>query len=496
MSRPIVFLPAPLRYDRALVKAKDWRLPKSQPRPLPTAHWPAENVVLLQAFQDWLFAGGWSTATIQHLYVPTAGYVLGLALRPEAELDLEADFARAEAFVRAKKVGVHWLGLTRNALLVFRNYLRFRRGQLQTTFRPSAQDRHCENLPAWVVDALERYYQVLRVRWRASRLKDRTRSYWYSYTRVWHWICRDNVIGSVADIKRQHLLDFIDDALSLGRATSTINNNLRCFHSILLYLQELGHHVPRALLRPPTLKEPDRLPRFLTETQVSAMRQDLENRLKAPRYPSRKRDAALDLATFYLLWQAGLRVGEVEEVLLEDLDLPGKMLVVRQGKGQKDRVVYLTATVIAALEAYLAVRGPGTDSHAFLYRNKPLTKDIVRSRIKACGRRVGVKATPHQLRHTCATQLLNAGCRITSIQRLLGHRNIDSTLTYARVHDATVVEDYFKAMAVIERGLETDAVESASETEAGRRPSFSFWAGRADTLPGWLRDTLLKPDGG
>ncbi len=60
----------------------------------------------------------------------------------------------------------------------------------------------------------------------------------------------------------------------------------------------------------------------------------------------------------------------------------------------------------------------------------------------------------HRLRHTCATQLLNAGCRITTIQALLGHRRLNATMRYARVHDRTVAEDYYAAMAVIEKRLE------------------------------------------
>jgi hypothetical protein len=67
---------------------------------------------------------------------------------------------------------------------------------------------------------------------------------------------------------------------------------------------------------------------------------------------------------------------------------------------------------------------------------------------------VGVKVTPHQLRHTCATQLLNAGCRVTSIQTLLGHRRLDSTLVYARVHDHTLAADFYAAMARIEQSLQ------------------------------------------
>ena len=65
-----------------------------------------------------------------------------------------------------------------------------------------------------------------------------------------------------------------------------------------------------------------------------------------------------------------------------------------------------------------------------------------------------MKVYPHRLRHTCATQLLNAGCRVTSIQRFLGHKDLSSTMVYARAHDQTVAEDYFAAMQRVEQRLE------------------------------------------
>jgi Phage integrase family len=142
---------------------------------------------------------------------------------------------------------------------------------------------------------------------------------------------------------------------------------------------------------------------------------------------------------------------------LEDPDLPNRKLMVRQGKGRKDRAVYLTDAAVRAMQEYLTVRGQGEDDHVFLYRHRPVCKDLLHSRITAAGKRVGVKVTPHQLRHTCATQLLNAGCKITSIQQLLGHREIGSTLIYARVHDETVASDYYAAMARIEKSLEIPA---------------------------------------
>jgi hypothetical protein len=149
-----------------------------------------------------------------------------------------------------------------------------------------------------------------------------------------------------------------------------------------------------------------------------------------------------------------MRAGEVDELRLEDLDFGQKRLSVRDGKGKKDRTVYLTETAIHALQEYLGVRGEGSGDHVFLYRNAPLKRDLVRGRLKRAGKNVGVQVFPHRLRHTCATQLLNAGCRVTSIQRFLGHKKLSSTMIYARAHDQTVAEDYFAAMQRVEERLD------------------------------------------
>ena len=102
--------------------------------------------------------------------------------------------------------------------------------------------------------------------------------------------------------------------------------------------------------------------------------------------------------------------------------------------------------------------GPALTDHLFIYRHKPLSKDLVRNRIKAAGKRTGVKVTPHILRHTFATQLVNAGAKITTIQALLGHVRLNTTMTYARV------QDYFRAMAQIE-GEQAAVLEPKPDTE-------------------------------
>ena len=116
--------------------------------------------------------------------------------------------------------------------------------------------------------------------------------------------------------------------------------------------------------------------------------------------------------------------------------------------------MYLTETAIHAVQEYMKVRGEGSGDHVFLYRNAPLKWDLIRDRLKRAGGNVGVQVFPHRLRHTCATQLLNAGCRVTSIQRFLGHKKLSSTMIYARAHDQTVAEDDFAAMERVEQRLE------------------------------------------
>lgn len=114
-----------------------------------------------------------------------------------------------------------------------------------------------------------------------------------------------------------------------------------------------------------------------------------------------------------------------------------------------------------------------------------MCKDLVRDRVQAAGERVGVKLSPHRLRHTFATQLLNAGCRVTSIQKLLGHRRLNSTMIYARVHDRTVAEDYYAAMAEIEKRMDlADGADSpAAQVNVNER---------AQLLE--LVDLLAKPE--
>jgi hypothetical protein len=90
-------------------------------------------------------------------------------------------------------------------------------------------------------------------------------------------------------------------------------------------------------------------------------------------------------------------------------------------------------------------------NRVFFHRHQPLTQRYCQVRLKSYSQRAGVKVTPHQLRHSCATLLLNAGAPALSVQSLLGHERLDTTLGYARLYDGTIAADYYRAMSQVER---------------------------------------------
>ncbi|HSL93937.1 MAG TPA: tyrosine-type recombinase/integrase [Bacillota bacterium] len=442
------------RYDTALRLARGAPLPTHFPRPQPTCAWPPENVALLERYRVWLDSSGATRGCILHLYIPMAGHVLGLNLKLHTEIDLEVDAEQAADYIKAKQMSPSWTEQCLFALNRFRHFLRQERGYVEPGRQQPNLAKYQEGLPNWLVNQLSRYQHIRQASWRPARLKQALLRFWGGQTRLWHWLFAHYPITELKDIRRQHIFDYIDHRLAAGYAPSTINQDLRNFHAFLKFLREQDFLVPQALFHIKGLKQPDRLPRFLTDEQVRRLRDDLEQRVLQASSMRQHRNALLDRAAFYVLWHGGLRVGEAEELRLDNLDLPNRKLMVREGTGRQDRAVFLTEVAVEAFQAYLTVRGLGPTEHVFLHRNLPASKDLLRNRIKAAGSRTGVKVTPHMLRHTFATQLVNAGCRITSIQKLMGHRQLQATMVYARVHDRTVADDYYTAMAVIEKRLD------------------------------------------
>ncbi|MEZ4589988.1 MAG: tyrosine-type recombinase/integrase [Chloroflexota bacterium] len=457
---------AAVRYDRALNKSLKLNPPPSQlVVPQFSSHWPAENVTFLEEYRDWLVGIGAAGAVINQHRLPMAGHVLGLNLKPHTELDLATDLDKAVCYIEARPTSQSWQKNCRHSLTWFRRFVQVQRGFVIRD-QPSFGDvsRLQEGLPTWLIQQLTKQLHIRQANWRPSRLAQMTTQFWHRSTRIWRWLFEQADVQEPMDVTRDHLFTFIDEQLVAGYKVATINLHLHTFQGTLHFLQEQGMAVPNAALTLPGLKKPHALPRFLTEAQVVALKTDLDQRVTRARTVAATRNARLDRAMFYLLWQSGMRVSELEDLQQADVDLEAGVILIRAAKGLKDRSVYLTQRVAEAIQEYLVVRGPALTDHLFIYRHKPLSKDLVRNRIKAAGKRTGVKVTPHMLRHTFATQLVNAGAKITTIQALLGHVRLNTTMTYARVHDKTVVSDFLRAMAQIE-GEQGTILEPKSDTE-------------------------------
>jgi integrase/recombinase XerC len=141
-----------------------------------------------------------------------------------------------------------------------------------------------------------------------------------------------------------------------------------------------------------------------------------------------------------LMVTTGARVNELVSIKCQDIDLPGRRLRIT-GKGRRERQVFLTNNWITDLtQAYLKTRAALGLEHPrllFNWQRNPLTAPAMRSRLIKAARDAGLSArvTPHMLRHTAATQLIEAGVDIRYIQRLLGHASLSTTEIYTHVSD-------------------------------------------------------------
>ena len=171
------------------------------------------------------------------------------------------------------------------------------------------------------------------------------------------------------------------------------------------------------------------LPKFLTEDEINRL-------LSAPDISTE--EGIRDRAVLEIMYATGLRVSELVNLKQADLDLMTG-LVRCHGKGNKERRVPLGKSAIHWLQQYAAVKaGYGKQSlpHVFLYRGRPFTRQLAWSMIKHHAEKVGIKnVSPHTLRHSFATHLLQHGADSRSVQALLGHSDISTTQIYTHITD-------------------------------------------------------------
>ena len=242
-------------------------------------------------------------------------------------------------------------------------------------------------------------------------------------------------------MNRQHLekIDVYIDHLHRKRMNpASINLYLviiRVFYDYLRYEERVDLTNP--VKRNRRLRVPKPLPRSLRDQEVER----LFGVIKGKR----------DIAMFKLMLRCGLRVEEVSNLSLGDIDLKRRRIIVQQGKGGKGRVVYISDDAHDALVAYLKIRSHYRVKKVFLvekgtYKGQPISVRGIQKRIEYYAKKTGLKVSCHRLRHTMATQLLNAEAEVETIQDLLGHNWITTTQRYCKVSNLKVQRDYFKAM--------------------------------------------------
>lgn len=318
---------------------------------------------------------------------------------------------------------------------------------------------YASELPSRLLQQLEAYRQLKVNRWREERITDNSILFYSQHVILWRFFAAACAVMSVSELRLDHVLQFVKFRLDAGCSASTVNGSLSSLHCFLAFLKEDNVYIDPSLENIQRLKETERLPRYISSEQVLRLKNEVDADTLQKAGREKHFDALLIRAVFYLLWQGGLRSGEVEMLRFSDFYISGsneaKRLFIRDGKWRQGRAVYLTDVALEAIKSYLAVRGTeGLGGFVFVRNGRPLRKNFISQRLKQIGRKIDVSVSPHRLRHTFATQLLNVGCKVTSIQRLLGHTNLNTTMTYARAFDHTVMSDYFTAIDVLEKQLD------------------------------------------
>ncbi len=232
-------------------------------------------------------------------------------------------------------------------------------------------------------------------------------------------------------IDRQHILDFLGqlykqrlDSRSVARQLSSLRN----FYRFLLQ-EEVIQHDPTLHVESPRIWK--RLPGYLSLDEV-------ERLLACPdtRTPAGLRDKAM----LELLYATGLRVSELINVQVSDIQFEMGFLRCL-GKGSKERVIPIGKVALAAVERYLAAGRPKlvrqrAGSQLFLNRRgQALTRQGFWKLLRAYGQHAGIRSrlTPHRLRHSFATHLLERGADLRCVQMLLGHADVSTTQIYTHV---------------------------------------------------------------
>jgi integrase/recombinase XerD len=474
---------------RSFVKSSG--LPPGVSKPvllIPIRQWGEPNQAFYQHFRNWLHWSGYS---------PSALYLYGLAVRLAFSI-LKSDWRHLDperdiAHVREWVIQHYPCPATRKAYLKgldkLAQYMRLRQAHRQrpetppvVMNTPQRASRHppLMSLPEAISQSISDYRAHCQRNWPQERVTELGNALVVRITLPLRWLAAHGVaLQQPQDLTPALWLRYVDDRLAASVRQTTLNGTLGALLGWLHWRSEQDLPVDARMLRMKTLRKPQHLPKDVPLPDLRVLQAAIAAEAESPR-PGLRRRGMLDLAWFLLMLHMGLRTGEVRRLRFGDLDWSRKLIRIEQSKGLKDRLVPMSPQATEALNRYLVLREREealTDVErapdqriVLIERHLPLSKSYCFERLRTYGARCGVRCSPHQLRHSCATLLLNAGMPVVSVQAILGHQWIDTTLGYARVYDGTLAADYTRAMLSAEHDLrlgdEPDAILTPAQLVA------------------------------
>jgi integrase/recombinase XerD len=244
------------------------------------------------------------------------------------------------------------------------------------------------------------------------------------------------------EITREELFAFIEHEQDRGMKPSTVNTRVRTVKAFIGFLVEKGVVRPDLFPKRFTVKVPDSLPRAMAPEDVRRLLSVIDH----------TRDRAMVL----MLLRTGMRIGELLNLMVREVSLKERRVEIYEAeKTRVGRVVYLSEDARGALKKWFKERDPEKKFVFYAQGRRAMSYNNARMRFSKYLARAALSHrgyTLHCLRHTCASELLNAGMRLECLQQLLGHSSIEMTRRYARLTDKTREEEYFLAMGRIERG--------------------------------------------
>lgn len=402
---------------------------------------------IFAGFRDWLKADNYSDSAINQ-YSVAARLALGLLDKPACEIDPATDLDRVRDYLARRFDKASTLATYHKGLVKLADYLR----QCQQQSPPSPAinwDKYLGLFPAWLADDLRAFVLHRRRAWPPEQWHTLTLGLLNHLTGTLRGLIGDIPLTNFADLTPACWFDYVDLRLNAGIKPTTLNRELYDLQDFLRFVEELGRPICGRMLNLKPLATGDRLPRDVPLDHLHGLSRQIQVETTTTQQDAQYK-AVMDRAWFWLMLHSGLRTCEIRRLRLSDLNLETRQVRIEQSKGLQDRMVFLSQTGIEALEAYLTLRGPSETDHVFTYRHQPLKVGYCGRRLRFYGEHCGLHITPHQLRFSCATLLLNAGTPILTVQRILGHQRVETTLRYARLYDSTIAADYGQAMVEVE----------------------------------------------